>query len=302
MKKNNLSFVIRFLKKNWIIYFIGILVGITITLFTLMLFINIKSQEIQNFVQPKISHNKNIKSFALDNKDYILAGILLNPDNKTKIDTILKEKNISQKEFENYLNIFIFPIYKESIKQFLSKYSLSDIFSKLSDFIKTKLSSIDFNKIISSFKSKIKIFLNSKKNILNTIKSSSFNKAVEIIKNSDFYIKINSFISSFKIFISNLFEDTDDDYHFNTFTINNQNLNLSFLNYLDLYIDLDTISYDDNNSPLIISDDILIISDIYINFESLDTKGIDLILGTVQISGSYAFLLYPLLGVINENI
>lgn len=357
-------------KNKIIIYFMGMLVGILISLLTLTLFINIKSQEVENFIQPKILQKQKLENFVIDNKDYIIAGLLLNSDNQPIFENIIREKNISTEKIINYLNINIFPIYKEAIKQYLSTYSLGDIFPKITNFLKTKLGNIDFSKLTSILKSKIMTFLkthsdffedvlinginnfleivksslvkvynDNKAQIINIIKSTSTdkinellskygetlkenivnltvekikeylpivkNELIEEIKTSDFYIKLTKIITNLKNLISNLnnlFADTDDDYHFGVVQINDQIINLSFLNFLDLYINLNTVKYDNNNSKFNTSDDTLTISDIYINFESLDENGIDLLLGKIQVSGSIAFLLYSSLGVINETI
>lgn len=301
-------------------YGLGMIIGVILTLSLLFLFGNNKFFQVQEQIHKELTSIKKTNEFIENNRDYIIAGLALDPSNveyyKHHQEKVLNFLDMDQKEFKEYMEMNIKPIYLDALKNQLEKYSfdtsqfLVKIKSRIIEIIKEKIDNIKNTKsknIIDQSEYYQNIIQTKIKEKIDDIKNTQLKK---IIDQSEHYQKIiqkkiKEKIDDIKINISEekdyLLRDVDNDYTFGVITIGNKQIDLTFLNYLDLYIDPDTITYNDKgtNNPL---DDVLIIRDIYITFEVLDGPGIDLIDGEVKITGGIAGLIMQNIGSINEQI
>ncbi len=118
---------------------------------------------------------------------------------------------------------------------------------------------------------------------------------------------IESELSKITDALDNTFANVDDDFLFvegenNILTVsfNLSKLEATILNAIDITIVED--SYSNNGTAVNLSDDTLVIGQIYLKFESSDKAGLDIVLGNITIKGKNAFLLHTNIGLINNAI
>ncbi len=369
------------LKNRLVIYLLGLIVGIAISFMTFSVYINAKSVNLENDLQIKMAQYEKKQRLVYENKDYILAGILLSPENRQKIDEKVVELSAKeQQKIRAYIDIKIKPIYRLALSNYanqkLKKINLTNIVSRLKIAISNKvinllptvseklkrliINSININKqsLVSNLKKLITGYVQQNKGLIITTVQTQVASYVQANKTvilanvketllaygqqnnqviSDFVMAkgkqfIRQYIDGeidFNLLLSNLqteirekilnsdlaedvehilaqieflVSDVDDDYHFDKVTINGNQVDVSFLNIIDLYIEPVTANYDNNKTPFNISDDQLVIKDIYVNLEALDGRGIDIIIGQIHFEGIVAYLIFNSIGVVNEQI
>ncbi len=281
-----------------------------------------------------IADNVKQDEFIYEKQDYLFAGLMLDENFRNDSKDFFNKNIETNLNYDNYISSEINPIYKNYLKTKLQELNTEELLNFIKDNVKIKLADlkkiisskvkINLNKLISNLNTKISILKDELKNLEEIIKFKINNMSNDIKQKIKAQLsKLNIKISDLKVKLSNLqkeltkiqeqllemknnlnylFSSVDDDYNFSTININGNTIDVSFLNILDLNIDLSTTQYINNSTPFNLDDDTLIIYDIYINLEALEGLGIDIVIGQININGPLALLIYNSIGVINEQI
>ncbi len=296
-----LNLGLKIIKNKIFIYLLGLIIGVTVSMIAFDIYIASNQETNEQFMQKNIEKYGKINNQISVNKFYLIAGLLLSEDNQDLIKDKIENNQLNKNTVKNYYELNIKPIYINNISNVLSNLKVKNnnlISSKLNSFKNKGIKKIqsmivNIENMISNKIIEYRLQIEAKINFLKNKYDLNSDQIIEIIK-AQISIKLPQF--------DNPFVDVDDDYHFGTISINGVDVDLSFLNFIDINIDLETTVYDDNQTPLKLSDDTLIINNIYFKLESQTGLGFDLVKKQIKIEGSKCLFIYQSLGVINENI